>query len=282
MTNRFAGRRALVTGASRGIGAAVAVRLAAEGADVAIVARTERRHDHLPGSLADTAARIAALGRHAPIVVADLADAEDRARIVSEAADALDGRIDILVNNAAAAMYAPVATMSLKRRRVLFEVNAIAPLDLAQAVVPGMVEAGEGWIVNLTSATARAGTGDPTMALYGASKAALNRVTDGLARELFGTGVRVNAVEPRAAVLTEGAAALVGDALTDDVIESLEAMTEAVVCLCDCPPELTGRVCVSLDLIDELGLTVYDLDGVAPTSGAAAAHPGGSRPRRGR
>jgi len=161
-------------------------------------------------------------------------------------------------------MYGPVASMPSKRRRILFEVNALAPLDLAQAVLPGMADRGEGWIVNLTSATARPGAGNPTMTLYGASKAALNRITDGLARELAGTGVRVNAVEPRAAVLTEGAEALVGDSLTDDLIESLEAMTEAVVALCDCAPELTGRVCVSLDLLDELDLTVHDLAGTAP------------------
>jgi NAD(P)-dependent dehydrogenase (short-subunit alcohol dehydrogenase family) len=108
------------------------------------------------------------------------------------------------------------------------------------------------------------------MALYGASKAALNRITIGLAAELAGTGVRVNAVEPRAAVLTEGAAALVGDSLDPEMIESLEAMTEAVVALGGCPAALTGRVCVSLDLIDELGLTVRELDGVAH----AAVRPG--------
>src|SRR3954469_15019815 len=264
MSDRFAGRRALVTGASRGIGAAVAVRLASEGADVAIVARTRDAHDHLDGSLTETAASIESHGRRAAVVVADMADAQARAGVIDAAAAELDGPVDILVNNAAAAMYAPVATMPLKRRRILFEVNALAPLDLAQAAVPGMVERGEGWIVNLTSATARAGGANSAMALYGASKAALNRVTLGLAQELAGTGVRVNAVEPRAAVLTEGAAALIGDSLTDDLIESLEAMTEAVVALCDVPPELTGRIVVSLDLIDELGLTVYDLDGAHP------------------
>jgi NAD(P)-dependent dehydrogenase (short-subunit alcohol dehydrogenase family) len=264
VTGRFAGRRAIVTGASRGIGAAVATRLAAEGADVAIVARTKASHDHLAGSLADTAERIEALGRRAAVVVADMTDADDRARVVPEAEQVLGGPIDVLVNNAAAAMYGPVATMPLKRRRILMEANAIAPLDLAQAVVPGMTERGAGWIVNLTSATARLGGANPTMALYGASKAALNRITDGLATELAESGIRVNAVEPRAAVLTEGAAALVGDSLSEDQIESLEAMTEAVVALCDCPPELTGRICVSLDLIEELGLTVYDLEGLTP------------------
>ncbi len=260
MSNRFAGRRALVTGASRGIGAATAVRLAAEGGDVAIVARTRNRHDHLAGTLDETASRIESLGGRAVVIVADLSDAGDRERIVPEAVAELGGPVDVLVNNAAAAMYGPVSSMSLKRRRVLLEVNALAPLDLMQAVVPTMVERGAGWIVNITSATARPGA-NPTMALYGASKAALNRITLGLAAELAGSGVRVNALEPRAAVMTEGAAALVGDSLDADQIESLEAMVEAVAALCDCPDDLTGRVCVSLDLLDELGLTVHDLDG---------------------
>jgi citronellol/citronellal dehydrogenase len=265
VTGRFHGRRAIVTGASRGIGAGVAIRLAAEGASVALVARTLERHDHLPGSLAEIIGRIRAGGGEAVPLVADLSEPVDRERVVHDAETALGGPIDVLVNNAAAAMYAPVATMPLKRRRILFEVNALAPLDLAQAVIPGMVERGAGWIVNLTSAAARPGP-SPTMTMYGASKAALNRITNGLAAELAGTGVRVNAVEPRAAVLTEGAAALVGESLTADQIESLEAMTEAVVALCACPSDLTGRICVSLDLIAELGLTVQDLDGARPAS----------------
>jgi citronellol/citronellal dehydrogenase len=263
---RLGGRRALVTGASRGIGAATARRLAAEGAAVAIVARTLDAHDHLDGSLHATAAAIAAIGGHAAVVTADLTDSDDRARITSAAVEQLDGPIDILVNNAAAAMYAPVAEFALKRRRITFEVNVHAPIDLAQAVVPTMVERGEGWIVNVSSATARP-TPNSTMAVYGASKAALNRLTQGLAVELAGTGIRVNTVEPRAAVMSEGAAALVGDTVRADQIESMEEMVEAIVALTDCPPDLTGRTCVSLDLIAELGLTVHALDGTSlPTS----------------
>jgi NAD(P)-dependent dehydrogenase (short-subunit alcohol dehydrogenase family) len=109
MTQRFTGRRALVTGASRGIGAAAAERLAAEGADVAITARTLTVHDHLAGSLEDTAHRIREYGTTVAMVVADLTDERDRLRIVPEAASMLGGPIDILVNNAAAAIYQPVA-----------------------------------------------------------------------------------------------------------------------------------------------------------------------------
>jgi NAD(P)-dependent dehydrogenase (short-subunit alcohol dehydrogenase family) len=285
MAGRFAGRRALVTGASRGIGAGIAERLAAEGADVVITARTKAAHDHLAGSLDETAARLSGYGTTVGIVVADLTDEDDRLRIVPEAADQLGGPVEILVNNAAAAIYMPVTEFTMKRRRILFEANVHAPLDLAQQVVPSMRAAGEGWIVNLSSATARLWVGPPftlgpqgsTLTMYGASKAALNRETNGLAAELHGTGIRVNTVEPRAAVLSEGAEALVGSTLTPEQIESMEAMVEGVMALCDCPPELTGRVCVSLDLIDELGLEVRGLDGreladqPAPPNGRAGA-----------
>jgi citronellol/citronellal dehydrogenase len=133
---RFAGRRALVTGASRGIGAAVAERLAAQGADVAVVARTLERHDHLEGSLQATADRLSRYGGRVAVVVADLADGEARAGVVPEAERSLGGPIAILVNNAAAAIYQPLAELSLRRRHVLFELNVHAPVDLAQAVSP--------------------------------------------------------------------------------------------------------------------------------------------------
>ncbi len=275
MAGRFSGRRALVTGASRGIGAAIAERLAAEGADVVITARTLDQHDHLAGSLNETLERIARYGTKTACVAADLADENDRARIVGEATEALGGPIDILVNNAAAAIYAPLAQMPLKRRRIMFEVNVHATLDLAQAVIPAMQAAGEGWIVNVSSGSAKLRGGPPfelgvqatTISVYGASKAALNRITNGLGAELYGTGIRVNTVEPRAAVLSEGAVELVGGTLRPDQIESMEEMVEGVMALCDCAPDITGRIAVSLDLIAEWGLRVHALDGSGPVRG---------------
>ena len=269
MPRRFEGRRAVVTGASRGIGAATAERLAAEGADVVITARTLDRHDHLPGSLNETAERVSRHGGRVGIVVADLTDERDRARVIPEADDHLGGPVEILVNNAAAAIYQPVADFPLKRRRIIFEANVHATLDLAQAVIPSMRAAGEGWIVNLSSGSTRPWNGPPfdtgaqgtTLTIYGASKCALNRITNGLGAELHGTGIRVNTVEPRAAVLSEGAAELVGSTLRPDQIESMEEMVEGVVALCDCPEDVTGQVTVSLDLIADWGLTVHALDG---------------------
>jgi citronellol/citronellal dehydrogenase len=229
MTGRFAGRRALVTGASRGIGAVIAQRLSAEGADVALVARTLDKAGQIAGSLRETQAACRTYGTQVGTIVADLADQQARARVIPEAVEILGGPIDILVNNAVAAIAVPITEVSAQEQRIAFECNVIAPLDLAQAAIPGMRAAGAGWIVNLTSAGARLHQGPPfylgpqgsTMELYGTTKAALNRITSGLAGDLYGTGIRVNAVGPRVAVMSEGFEALIGDQLPRELFESL-------------------------------------------------------------
>lgn len=282
MGDQLRGRNVVITGASRGIGAGLAERVCAEGGNVALVARTETQHERLAGSLAETAMRCERYGTRLVTIGADLADAESRAMIIPAAQEFFDGRIDVLVNNAAASMHAPISTLSLKRRRLMFEVNVHAPLDLAQAVLPGMIGRGEGWIVNVSSATANHAPGPPfrtsgsalLIGAYGSSKAALNRETNALAAELYPSGVRANTIEPRAAVMTEGAEALIGGTIGDDMIESLEAMVEATLFLCSCPADRTGQVLQSLDLLDELGLDVMTLDGSSP-------YPGGQRVWRG-
>ena len=267
---RFSGRTAIVTGASRGIGAAIAERLAAEGASLVITARTLEHHDHLEGSLHETLRRCRQYGGQVGAVVADLGDPVDRARIVPEATELLGGRVDVLINNAAAAIYQSMLDYPAKRRSITFEVNVFAPLDLSQAVIPGMIERGEGWIVNVSSGTARPAAGPPfkvdgvaaKVGMYGTSKAALNRLTNALAVELHGTGVRINAIEPRAAVASEGAIALLGGGLDESMFESMEAMVEATVALCDCGPDQTGVAHVSLDLLDALQRSVRGLNGL--------------------
>lgn len=272
---RFTGRRAIVTGSSRGIGAATAERLAAEGADVVLTARTLDEHDRLPGSLRETAERISRFGTQVHVVVADLSDEESRDRMVDQAGEVLGGPIDVLVNNAAAAIYQPLVDYPLRRSRLTFEVNVHAPLHLMQRVLPGMQEAGRGWIVNVSSSSARLFPGPPfelvepgtDLAVYASSKAALNRLTNGMGAELYGTGIRVNTVEPKSAVLSEGAAVLVGDTIRPDQVESMEEMVEATTALCDCAPEVTGGCWSSLDLIADWQLPVYGLD-ARPLEGA--------------
>jgi len=268
------GRVALVTGASRGIGAAIAMRLAEAGAAVAVTARTLEVHPTLfstlderpplPGTLNDVVAGLKARGAKAVAIRADLADHEARARIVPTVESTL-GPVDILVNNAAAAFYAPTAELSLRRRRLLFELNVHAPADLAQQVIPGMRERGRGWIVNVSSATSRHPSGPPfdpgiklgaTSTLYGASKAALERITTGLAAEVHEDGIAVNSIAPVAAVRTPGAEAHLGPLLDErpDIVEPVDFIVEATLVLATCDPaRLTGRILYSRPFLRELG-----------------------------
>ena len=262
------GRVALVTGASRGIGAALALRLAAEGAAVALSARTAVAHDRLPGSLAESLEQIRSIGGQAIGITADLMSAEDRARLAQEAAERL-GPVDVLINNAAASFYRPFLEWTEKRFQVAFEVNVRAAFDLAQRVVPAMCRSGRGWIVNVSSATARHPGAPPWNEfekrggdlLYGMTKAALDRFSRGLAAELFDAGVRVNSVAPVGAVETPGVAALgmvPAEALA--AAEPMEVMVEAVLACCVAGAP-TGRVLASVPFLEEIARPVRSLDG---------------------
>lgn len=252
-----------MTGASRGIGAAIADRLAAAGASVAVTARTldEKPDAPLSGSLRRTVAAIEARGVAGFACAADLSDADDRARIVP-AVEAALGPVDILINNAAAAIYAPVGEMPLRRRELLFEVNVHAPVDLVQAVLPGMRARSSGWIVNVSSATSAHPSGPPypsiamgtTTTPYGATKAALERFTTGLAAEVFGAGIAVNALAPVTGVLTEGAVMVMAGRVDTTNFELVEHMAEAAAYLASCSvEECTGRLLSSGPLLREIG-----------------------------
>ena len=149
------GRTALVTGASRGIGTAIAERFAAEGATVAVTARTvEPGTGQFEGSLEETVERITKDGGHAVAIAADLSRREERERLIQET-EAVIGPIDILVNNAAVTFFAPMVDFAPKRQQLMFEVQVYAPIDLAQRVLPGMAAAGQGWILNISSGASR-------------------------------------------------------------------------------------------------------------------------------
>ncbi|HWP66050.1 MAG TPA: SDR family NAD(P)-dependent oxidoreductase [Candidatus Limnocylindria bacterium] len=270
MSGSCDGRVALVTGGSRGIGAALAGRLAAEGARVAVTARTLERHPHLPGSLAETVAGIEAAGGTAVAIPADLTEPATRPAVVAEVERRL-GPIDILVNNAAAAYYLPIERVTEKRYRIAFELNVRAPFELMQLVLPGMRSRRRGWILNISSATAVPPAGPPFDAfhrhggalLYGSTKAALERMSAGLAAEVYEDGIAVNALAPAAAVRTPGVEAL--GMLPEDrpeLIEPMEVMVEAAVALVTGDPRhLTGRIAYSRPLLAELGRLPRTLDG---------------------
>ncbi|MBW3602264.1 MAG: SDR family oxidoreductase [Actinobacteria bacterium] len=176
--------RALVTGASSGIGEAFARRLAADGTELVLVARRGARLRALAAGLAPAAVEV---------VTADLGEPSDLARVEARLADA-DRPVDLLVNNAGFGTSGPFADLPADREELQVRVNVVAPLRLARAALPGMRERGRGAVVNVASLAAYQPY--PYGATYGATKAFLASFSQALHEELRGSGVRVLALCP--------------------------------------------------------------------------------------
>lgn len=258
MASTCEGKVALVTGASRGLGKAIAERLAAEGATVALTARTLEPDPKYAGSLSETCAGIQAAGGKAVAVRADLSQPDDRERLMAEVTERV-GAPDILVNNAAVTFLRPLDEFPDKRARLMLEMHVLAPLHLTQLAVPAMRERGRGWVLMLTSLAGERVAGPPFSAfdrragfgVYGTCKAALSRLAQGFAAELYDDGIAVNAASTTKPVRTPGAGTL--DLAKDDT-EDIAYVTETAFLLCTGDPAvLTGRVAETQPFLREFG-----------------------------
>lgn len=242
--------RALVTGASSGIGEAFARALAARGSDLVVVARRRERLDALASELS---------GHHAAnvdVVVADLTDEADVARV-----EALlrETELDLLVNNAGIGSEGPFHESDPGVQRAMLRLNVEAVLRLSQAALPGMVERGRGAVINVSSGMAFLPA--PDYATYAASKAFVNSFSEALSEELRDTGVRVQALCP-GLIRTEFQEQAGVDASRfpdfvwmepDDVArESLEALERGTVV---CVPGLGYRIATGLTSLMPRALT---------------------------
>jgi NAD(P)-dependent dehydrogenase (short-subunit alcohol dehydrogenase family) len=178
--NDLEGQRALVTGATSGIGRAVALQLARDGAEVLVHGRDAARG-------AETVEEITAAGGKASFVAADLGDAAEVRRLASDVGD-----VDILINNAGIALFAPTAELEVSAFDKMFASNVRAPFFLVAAFAPGMAARGLGSIVSVSSMAG--GVGLVGGAAYGATKASLEAMTRAWAAEYSASGVRVNAI----------------------------------------------------------------------------------------
>ncbi|WP_280825540.1 SDR family NAD(P)-dependent oxidoreductase [Mycobacterium sp. OTB74] len=258
MTTSCEGKVALVTGTSRGLGKAIAQRLAASGATVALTARTMEPDAKYEGSLRQTLTEITDQGGSAIAVQADLSRPEDRETLFAEVVERV-GAPDILVNNAAVTFLRPLDNFPDKRVRLMFEMHVMAPLHLAQLAIPGMRERGQGWILNVTSVGGDLPDGPPFsefdttagFGIYGTVKAALNRLTKSLAAELYNDRIAVNAAAPSNPVATPGAGTL--DLAKTDT-EDIELITQTALTLCTGDPQtLTGRIAHTQPFLREIG-----------------------------
>jgi NAD(P)-dependent dehydrogenase (short-subunit alcohol dehydrogenase family) len=176
------GRRALVTGATSGIGRTVALQLARDGAEVLVHGRDAERG-------AATIQEITATGGKASFIAADLTNAADVQRLAGDVGD-----VDVLVNNAGIAIFGPTAELDIFAFDTMFASNVRAPFFLVAALAPGMAARGSGSIVSVSSMAG--GVGLVGGAAYGATKASLEAMTRAWAAEYSPSGVRVNAIAP--------------------------------------------------------------------------------------
>ncbi len=253
---------AIVTGASRGLGRAIALALAADGEAVAVVGRTESVWDErLPGTIGETVADIEAAGGRAVAIRADLTDRDDIVRLVEAARDAL-GPIGILINNAAfTAPGRPGAPPRAKQQdkprwpgfvniplaayRRHFEISLFAAYELMQLVSPDMITGGGGSIVNITSIASRLGGGLPG---YGGCKAALEHLTGCAALDLADHNIAVNALAPSKPIMTPG---LSYYAHGFDDESTAEEFAQAALQLARVSPSVvTGRTIGHLQVLD--------------------------------
>ena len=229
------------------------------------MSRVQTRECRTSGRSKHTRAELEALGADVVAVPFDLRDPSlDRSELVDQVEEQL-GPVDILVNNAAAGGYRPFLEWTDEQIAGVLEVNFWACWHLARRTVPGMLDRGRGWILNVSSQAAVAPEGPPFPStqpatfgtIYGGTKALLDRWTVSLAAETHGHGIAVNTIAPQAAAATE--VLLEYATLPDYLYEPLDTMAEGALALCTGDPDvLTGQVTTSLQLLVDLQRPVHD------------------------
>jgi citronellol/citronellal dehydrogenase len=258
------GRVAVVTGASRGIGKALALRLAREGADVVIAAKSETSSEKLPGSIYDAADEVRALGRKALAVPTDVRK-EDAVRVMIEKTVAELGRIDILINNAGALWWQKVIDTPPKRFDLMMSVNVRAAYLTSHYVLPHMVKQRSGHIINMCPPIS---TGpSPGHVCYMITKMGMARLAIGIAAEHRADNIAANALWPR--TIIESQASINWSMATREQWRTPEILCDATMAiLAQEPPGYSGHQAIDEEVLSELaGITNFDhywCEGKAP------------------
>jgi citronellol/citronellal dehydrogenase len=254
MAGRLAGKVAIITGASRGLGQYCAVAYGREGATVAIAARTEQETDpRLPGTIYDTAKMVDDAGGEGFPVVCNVADQSSVQAMVDKVL-ARYGRVDILMNNAAVQPPGGISTIQPKHWELEFRINVNGPFYCIRAVLPSMIDHKSGNIINISSVAARPDGGSH----YGATKRAMEAVTIGLANEQRANGIAVNCLKPVGGLDTPGIRYPKGNqpaaAQSEREFPSPDSYIEAAILLAMQTPETcTGGVFYDNEAVERFG-----------------------------
>lgn len=265
-TTALKGKVAVVTGASRGVGRAIATELAALGADVVVTARTEAPRDDIAGTIIETVQRITDAGGSAVAMRADLLDPAQLRSMVDQTVERF-GTVDILVNNAAYigdAVFESFWEMSATSWRNMIELNVNVPWELTKLVADGMRERGSGLVVNLSSSAAHVPDGSEAPlpgggglgAAYPTSKAALGQLTAQVGNELRAAGITMVAIDPGFA--RSESAEILASRLGADAAwaQPVEVAAKAIgfIATAEDPMVYAARTVVARELVDEHGL----------------------------
>jgi citronellol/citronellal dehydrogenase len=246
------GRTIIITGASRGIGRAIALRCAADGANLVIAAKSAQPHPKLPGTIHSVAAEVIAAGGKALPIAVDVRSEEDVQRMVAETV-ATFGGIDALVNNAGAISLTPTADTPLKRYDLMQQVNTRAVFLSAQACLPHLKRSSSAHIINLSPPISL----DPKWLAghlaYTISKYGMTLCTLGLAAELAADRIAVNSLWPRTIIDTAAVEMLMGQSGRQHARQPQIMAEAAYQILITTGRELTGQTLLDEDFLRQRG-----------------------------
>ena len=265
MGNSLAGKTLFITGASRGIGKAIALRAARDGANIAVAAKTYRKHPVLPGTIHTTVEEIDAAGGRGLALRLDVRDEQAIEAAVEEAA-AHFGGIDILVNNASAIMLSGTRDLPIKRFDLMFEVNVRGTYLMSRACIPHLERSSNPHVLNLSPPLNLKPVWFKDHVAYTMAKYGMSMCVLGMAEEFRDQGIAFNALWPRT-VIDTAAITILGDAVKPENCRTVDIMADAAhAILCQDARHCTGRFFLDEDVLRATG--VRDLDRYAVNPGA--------------
>lgn len=262
MASDLKGKTLFITGASRGIGLAIALRAARDGANVAIVAKTVEPHPHLPGTIHTAAAAVEQAGGHALPLAVDIRDEAAVAAAVKRTAERFGG-IDICVNNASAIFLAPTREMVMKRYDLMMGVNARGTFCVSQACLPHLLAADNPHILALAPPVNLDPRWFEGHTAYTMSKYGMSLWVIGLAAELAEAGVAVNGLWPRTVIATAALAMI--PQVRPESCRKPEIVADAAHAILTRPSRAhTGRFFIDEEVLRKTGVTDFDQYAVKP------------------